>query len=100
MNARLRRGHPLLAAAVATAIGAGIGAGALVWTRTEILSLRYERARLVAEEARLRSQVEKLRVEKAALSAPERIEPRARRLGLRYPGPGQVIRDVAAGDAR
>ena len=47
------------------------------------------------------SGAKKLRVEAAALSAPQRIETRARSLGLRYPGPRQVVhlpaRDVAAG---
>ncbi len=100
MNARVRRGGPLARTMVATAIGVGIGAGLLVWTRTEILSLRYDLARAVHAAANLRKDVEKLRVERAALSTPERIEPAARKLGLRYPQPGQVIRldgpDVAA----
>lgn len=101
MNARLRRGGPVLRCVVATAIGLGLGAGALVWTRTEFTSLRYERAELLEQKARLRIEVEKLRVESAALSTHERIERRALALGLRYPQPGQVIRPgVASGGPR
>ena len=84
-----------------------LGAGALVWTRTEILSLRYHLAQLVELEAALRGEVEKLSVEVAVLSAPARIERRARALGLVDPSPGQVVHpphrragDVAAGGAR
>lgn len=100
MNARLRRGGPALRVLVATAVGLGLGAGALVWTRTEIMSLRYERAALLERGAELREEVEKLRVEAAALSAPDRIERSARKLGLRYPSAGQVIRpSVASGGA-
>ena len=91
MNARLRGGGRWLQVALATALGIALGAGALVWTRTEILSLRYELSDLDQDETRLRSAVEKLRLEEAALRATERIESRARALGLRYPRPGEVI---------
>lgn len=91
MNARLRRGGPLLRAALASALGLAVAAGAVVWTRTEILALRYELSRLFESEASLRNEVEKLRVEAAALTAPDRVERRARELGLRYPQPGEVI---------
>jgi len=91
VNARLQRGGSWLRLAVGTALGVVLGAGSLVWTRTEILSLRYELSGLLTEETRLRSAVEKLRLEAAALSAPERIESRARALGLRYPQSGEVI---------
>ena len=91
MNARVRRGGPWLPWALATAAGLVLGAGALVFTRTEILSLRYEQSRLLDQKSELRNQVEKLRLEEAALSAPDRIEARARALGLRYPTNGQVV---------
>ena len=101
MNARVRRGGPLLRCLVATAIGLGLGAGALIWTRTELTSLRYERADLLDRKTRLRKEVEKLRVESAVLTTPGRIERRALALGLRYPQPGQVIRPgVASGGPR
>ena len=54
-------------------------------------------------------EVERLRIEAAALAAPERIEPRAKALGLMYPKPEQILaldetrhgqRDVAAGAKR
>ncbi len=92
MNARVRRGGPWLPWALATAAGLVLGAGALVFTRTEILSLRYEQSHLLDRQGELRDQVERLRVEEAALSAPDRIEARARALGLRYPTNGQVVR--------
>ncbi len=101
MNPRLRRGGPWLRIALASAVGVAVGAGALVWTRTEILSLRYELSRLVDDEARLLADVEKLHVEAAVLSTPERIESRARKLGLRYPRTGDVVRlSDASGDSR
>ena len=101
MNLRLQRGGPLLRILLVTALGISLGSGLLVWTRTRIVSLDYRLTRLVDLESELRGDVEKLRVEAAALASPERIETRARSLGLRYPAAGQVIRlptiDVAAG---
>jgi cell division protein FtsL len=97
VNTQLRAGGSLQRALVATAIGVLLGAGALVWTRTAILSLQYQLARLVDREAELRGEVEKLEIEVAALSAPARVEREARALGLREPQPGQVLR-VATGD--
>ena len=101
MNPRLRRGGAWLRIVLASAVGVAVGAGALVWTRTEILSLRYELTRLLDDEARLLADAEKLRLAAAALSTPERIEARARKLGLRYPRTGDVIRlSDASGDSR
>lgn len=97
MNTPLRVAGPVQRALVATAIGVLLGAGALVWTRTEILSLRYQLARGVDRAGELRGEVEKLSVEVAALSAPARVERQARALGLGDPQPGQVLR-LAAGD--
>lgn len=106
MNVRIRKGGPLAALALFTALGVLVGAGALVWTRTEITRHRYELMRLHKAESRMRGQVEKLRIESAALAAPERIERRARRLGLRYPRAGEVTairlsepRELLAADA-
>ncbi len=92
MNARLSVGGPLLRVILATVLGIAIGSAALVWTRTRVVSLRYELARRVNEHADLRADVEKLRVEVAALSSPDRIEAEARQLGLRYPRAGQILR--------
>jgi len=97
VNSPVRAGGALQRALVATAIGVLLGAGALVWTRTEILSSQYQLALLVDFEAELRAEVEKLAVEVAALSSPARVERQALALGLRNPSPGQVVR-VAAGD--
>lgn len=103
MNARLRRtGHGVRVLLVSIA-GAVAAAALLVGARTEITSLRYELHELRHEHARLRGEVEKLRVEAAALVAPERLEARARALGLVYPEPGQVLalpHSVARADAR
>ena len=92
MNTRLQHTGPLARLLLAAALGVALGAGALVWTRTELLSLRYERENLARREAQLRNEVEKLRVEEAALTSQERIEEHADRLQLRYPAPGQVLR--------
>jgi cell division protein FtsL len=69
--------------------------------------MRYELGRRVSHEHELSLEVERLRVEAAALASPERIEPRALELGLVYPKPEQVVslheprvaraHDVAAG---
>ena len=73
MNSPVRAGGTRQRALVATAIGVLLGVGALVWTRTEILSLQYHLARLVDHEAELRAEVEKLAIEVAALSSPARV---------------------------
>ena len=92
MNRRIEKRSPFLSLALATALGLAIGSAALVWARTQMVSLRYERVVLIGEEAELREELERLRLERAALAAPERIEQYARRLGLVYPKPGQVQR--------
>lgn len=91
MNARLKRGGSWLRIALGTALGVALGAGSLVWTRTEILTLRYELSSLLDEETLLSGEVEKLKLEEATLIAPERIESRARAMGMRYPQSGEVI---------
>ncbi|MFQ5515482.1 MAG: hypothetical protein ACE5FG_13760 [Myxococcota bacterium] len=100
MNIRLKRGGPWLCVLLASTVGITLGAGLLTFTRIQITSLRYHLNALLQRESRLRSDVEKLRVEEAALVAPRRLERRARELGLRYPQPGQVVSlglpDVAA----
>ena len=90
MNRRLESPGPFLRLALAATLGLAIGAATLVWAHTRIVSLRYERVELIQEEARLREELERLRLERAALAAPERIERLARRLGLEHPAPGQV----------
>jgi len=110
LNSRLRKQSPWFGALVALAIGAIAASGVLVYVRTEITSMRYELGRRVSREHELSLEVERLRVEAAALAAPERIEPRAKELGLIYPAPQQVLslsdnhltalHDVAAGGLR
>lgn len=99
LNARLRRSGPLFYALVALALGAIAASGGLVYVRTRLTSLRYELGRRVAQEQALSLEVERLRVEAAALEAPERVEPRARALGLVYPRPEQVVAIDATGGA-
>ena len=91
LKTRLRRSGRLLPVLLATTIGLIAAAGALVWTRTQIFSLRYQLSGWLALESKLRHEIEKLQIETAALSAPERIEGRARSLGLTYPNPGQIV---------
>ncbi len=92
LNVRLRRGSPLLRALLCGMLGLVVGMIGLVWTRHEITRLRYRLGEVTQERALLDAELEKLRIEVAATSAPQRIEQRALRLGLRYPEPGQVIR--------
>ena len=99
LNSRLRRSGPLFYALVALALGAIAASGGLVYVRTRLTSLRYELGRRVAQEQGLSLEVERLRVEAAALEAPERVEPRARSLGLVYPRPEQVVAIDAIGGA-
>jgi len=110
LNARLRKRSPWFGALVALALGAIAASGVLVYVRTHLTSMRYELGRRVSHEHALSREVERLRVEAAALAAPERIEPRALELGLIYPAPEQVVtlsdshlaalHDVAAGGPR
>ena len=101
VNLRLKRGGRWLGILLATVVGISIGSGALVWTRTHIVSLHYRLTRLGELETQLRRDVEKLRLEAAALASPRRIEAKARSLGLGYPKAGQVVHlsaaDVASG---
>ena len=104
LNARLRRSGPWLAYVLAGALGVIVGAASLVIARTEVISLRYALAERLAEEAALIEETEKLRVEAAALRAPDRLLPAARALGMTWPEPGQIVAletprptDVAAG---
>jgi cell division protein FtsL len=110
LNSRLRKQRPWFGALVALALGAIAASGVLVYVRTHVTSMRYELGRRASHEHAFSLEVERLRVEVAALAAPERIEPRALELGLIYPAPEQVlslsdnhlaaIHDVAAGGPR
>ena len=109
LNTRLRKSGPWFYGLLALALGAIAASGVLVYVRTQLTSLRYELGRRVSQEHELGMEVERLRIEAAALAAPERIEPRAKALGLVYPKPEQILaldgsshgqRDVAAGAKR
>ncbi len=104
MNARLHRSGHGLRTLLAGVLGIIVAAAFLVGVRTEITSLRYELQKLRSVESRLRREVEKLRIEAAVLTAPERLEARAVELGMTYPRSGQVIslppRDPARGRPR
>lgn len=101
LNIRLQRSGSLLRILLVAAVGVSLGCGLLVWTRTQITSLRYQLTQLLDRESQLRSDIEKLQVEAAVLSAPDRIEREALFLGLRYPKAGQLVRvhttDAAGG---
>ncbi len=98
LNARLRRGGPVLRLLMSVAVGIIVGAGALVFARTEMTSMRYRLSHLLEAESELRTQVDKLRVEVAALSAPERVEPRAVELGLTQSSLARQIRQAFYGE--
>jgi hypothetical protein len=104
LNARIHRGGPWLQVGIAAALGIVLGAALLVAVRTEVMSLRYRLTDLHEREARIRTDIEKLRVESAVLVSPEQLEPRARELGLVHPAAGQVISldgaEIASGVAR
>ena len=91
VNSRLKPSGPILRMALGTTLGLVLGASALVWTRSEITRLSYRLAEVDVRRVQLDRQVEKLRIEAAALSAPEKLEARASELGLRYPTPGEVV---------
>lgn len=91
LNSRLRHSGPWFQVLLALALGVIAASGGLVYVRTRLTSLRYELGRRVAQEHALSLEVERLRVEAAALAAPERVEPRARAIGLAYPRPEQVV---------
>ena len=91
LNSRLRRSGPWFQVLLALALGVIAASGGLVYVRTRLTSLRYELGRRASQEHALSLEVERLRVEAAALSAPERIEPRARAIGLTYPKPEQIV---------
>jgi cell division protein FtsL len=92
LNVRLRRSGTFLPWVFTLTAICLLTAGALVWTRTHITRLGYELSDLLAREAELRRDVEKLRIAAAVLADPERLERRGRRLGLTPPAAGQVIR--------
>ncbi len=100
MNARLHRSGHGLRTLLAWVLGMIVAAAILVGVRTEITSLRYELQKLRNVESRLRRDVEKLRIETAVLTAPERLEARALELGMTYPRSGQVISLPARGARR
>jgi cell division protein FtsL len=91
MNVRLRTTGRLVPLLVPTLIVAVAASGVVVWARTEMTALGYRIALSLEEETELRSEVEKLRVEVAALSSPDRIERQARAAGLVDPRPGQIV---------
>ncbi len=91
MNVRLQTGGRLLALLGPGVVMLAAAIGLSVWARTEVTAFRYRVTHLLHREADLRSDVERLRIEVAALSSPERIEREARRLGLTHPRPGQLV---------
>lgn len=91
MNVRLRKGGRLLSLLGPVVIAFAIASGLIVWTRTEIISLRYRLVELLDRESTVRGEVEKLRIEAAALGSLERVERMGRAQGLTEPRPEQVV---------
>lgn len=87
MNARLKRSPRLLLLLWSVAAGGVAGGVLMVWVRTEIQSQRRELAELVAREREQAGRGDALRAELAELTAPARIEEKARALGLVFPSP-------------
>jgi cell division protein FtsL len=91
VNVRLRRGGRLLPLLGPAVLAFAVASSLVVWTRIEITSLRYRLVELLDREGGLRGEVEKLRIEAAALGSLERIEGMARARGLTEPRPEQVV---------
>jgi len=75
---------------VAGAILLGVGA-VHVWTGIEAVRLGYALGAARQMSVKLDQEVQDLKVELAAATAPARLEQAAARLGLRAPAPGQVV---------
>jgi cell division protein FtsL len=73
------------------AITLALACGLVAWARVHLTSLRYQHADLIRQTEIVRGEVEKLRIEAAALSAPDRIEQLARKQGLIVPKAGQIV---------
>jgi cell division protein FtsL len=91
LNVRLRQGGRWLHFLGPAAITLALACGLVAWARIHLTSLRYLHADLLHETNVVRGEVEKLRVEAAALAAPDRIEQLARKQGLIVPEAGQVV---------
>ena len=91
-NFRRLRSGPWGQLALALGLGFVAAAAFSVAIRTEVLRDQYRLSTLRSRESQLREEVEMLRVEESALSATERLERRARALGLDYPTPDRVIK--------
>jgi cell division protein FtsL len=50
----------------------------------------YQSEELRAERKKLTEEIERLKLEKERAVAPDKLEPAARRLGLKLPSPGQI----------
>jgi cell division protein FtsL len=79
-----------LVAALVAAVLVIAGGLALVALRVEQVQLAYRLDALGAERARADRLVRQLEIEVATLGAPNRLESRARQLGLVAPSPEQV----------
>ena len=80
---------------------------ALVWCGAVVVQARhrevahsFEIADATAEQRRLEEELRKLRIDRAALLDPKRLEQAAYADGLRVPGPDQVVVVAPSGEAR
>lgn len=91
---------PVKVAVVGLAIAAGLVMVlgiAHVHRRQEVIHLGYELSKVTEELSRAQEENRRLRLEKAALTNPERVRRLAESLGMSQPGPTQ-IRVVREGD--
>lgn len=63
-----------------------------VWSRIHAINLEYDISKLEMDIRQQHQQIKELKLESAYQSRDERIAKLAKKLGLRIPAPGQVIR--------
>ncbi len=62
-----------------------------VWSNFEMTQRGYDISQLKNEERKLMDISRKLKLDLAILKSPQKLEARAKKLGLRQPTPGQII---------
>ncbi len=84
--------RPRLVSVLVSIILVSVLALLFVWSRIHAISLEYDISKLEREIREGQRQIKALELEAAYLAQDERIAEKARKLGLREPAPGQVIR--------
>jgi cell division protein FtsL len=92
VKARTRSTGPL----TVTLCAAGLGAVVMASVRTANDLQQRRIQQIGADMNRLTRKIEELQVKVAKLMAPERLEPKARKLGMMYPRNEQILRSGPA----